>query len=115
MTEHLRELNHRSRNALPRNRFEMGAWLIQKGGLGMIFLALLVAVWWQGEKRNDELRDLVKANVAAFQQVSADLQSQRVQSSESSARMREAQGQIMDELREIRRRDGATVSASGQQ
>lgn len=109
MTEHFRELSHRSRNALPRNRVEMGAWLIQKGGLGMIFLLLLVAVWWQGEKRTDEMRDLVKANVAAFQQVSADLQAQRTQASESGARMREAQGQIMDELRELRRRDPSSA------
>lgn len=109
MTQHLREMSLRSRNALPRNRFELAAWLIRQGGLGMIFLVLLSVVWYNGERRNDELRDIVRANVQAFQQVSADLQAQRQLSAESQLRMRESVQTIMDELREIRRRDPATT------
>ena len=102
MTEHLKEMTYRSRAALPRNRFEMAAWLLQKGGMGFIFLFMLVAVWWQGERRNDEMRELVQANVAAFQQVSAELQSQRQTSADSAVRMRESVTAIMDELRTLR-------------
>lgn len=52
---------------------------------------MLVAVWWQGEKRNDDTRNLVEANVAAFRQVSADLQSQR-----------DAMSEIRSDIRDLR-------------
>lgn len=109
MTEHLKEMTYRSRAALPRNRFEMAAWLLQKGGMGFIFLFMLVAVWWNGERHNDEMRDLVRANVEAFKQVSSDLQSQRADSESASTRLREDLTDIMSELRASRRLDPAAT------
>lgn len=111
MTEHIREMSARSRQSLPKNRIEFVAWIIARGGLGMIFLLLLIAVWWQGEKRNDEMRDLVKANVAAFQQVSNDLKSQRELYLDSCVRMRETADVITDELKDIRRSLPASTTA----
>jgi Flp pilus assembly protein TadB len=110
MTETIREMTARSRNALPRNRYELIAWFYTKLGPVSIVLIMLAAVWWQGERRNDEMRDIVKANVAAFQQVSADLQSQRLAFQESNTRMRESVETIMQELRSLRHSSSATTS-----
>ena len=103
MTQEFKNLSYRSRAALPKTNTELAAWILHKGGLGMIFLALLAVVWMTGEKRNDEMIDLVKRNVAAFQQVSSDLQNQRASAEESNIRMREAVTQLMAELRDLRR------------
>lgn len=77
MTEHIREMSSRSREALPKNKYELAAYAIRWLGPVVIFLPFAWIILQNSEKRSDRTVDMVEANVAAFKQVSADLQTQR--------------------------------------
>lgn len=77
MTEHIREMSSRSREALPKNKYELAAYAIRWLGPVVIFLPFAWIILQDSEKRSDRMVDMVEANVAAFKQVSADLQTQR--------------------------------------
>lgn len=88
---------------MPKNIYEMAAWLILKLGNAGIFLILLTVVYWNNERRSDAMTTVLKENVVAFQQVSADLASHRQQSATGIERMKDSVSAILTELQEIRR------------
>lgn len=91
MTAAIQTMTDRSRAALPKNPYELAAYAIRWLGPVALFLPFAWIILQNSEKRADRTIDLVEANVAAFRQVSADLQSQR-----------DAMSEIRSDIRDLR-------------
>lgn len=102
MTTQIKEMHERQKQALPKNAYEFAAWFIMQFGFTGVVIIACAALWWNNERRSDEMKDLIRANVTALQQTTAEIRASDAKHSEGIERMGESVGAITQDLKQIR-------------